>query len=546
MPGIIAIVGRPNVGKSALFNRIVGRRVAIVHDQPGVTRDRVSMETEWKGRPFTLIDTGGIGLMTGEKATDIITEAAINQVELAIEAADVVILTVSVQEGLAQLDLEIAARLRRSSKPVILAVNKVDTPGAEPGMDEFAQLGLDVILPVSAAHDRGMSELIKCAVNRLPAWDPEWEIQDANSKEPKVPPLKLAIVGRPNVGKSSLINALIGSDRVIVSDIPGTTRDAVDVPFEIQTDERRERYVLIDTAGVRKRRSVDDSVEFFSIKRTENAISRCDIAVMVLDASAGVTKQDMKIAGEIVEAKKACVLIVNKWDKFRHELKEVTEEILEVRRQDKREGKDLKRREDQIPDTRLSVFGGWIQEKLFFLSYAPVIFTSATEKYQLDRFLESVRFVSAQLQQSVPTSLLNRTIADAIEIRQPVSATGKRLKFFYATQVSKRPPSFLLFVNRGELFSDNYTKFLENCLRKAFGFEGCPIRLIPRERPRSVAPVRRATPARGKKTQESSGQSKNSVQREAASAGRGRSKKAPKKQNAAGRAARADKHRKKP
>jgi len=179
--------------------------------------------------------------------------------------------------------------------------------------------------------------------------------------------LKLAIVGRPNVGKSSLINALIGSDRVIVSDIPGTTRDAVDVPFEVQTDERRERYVLIDTAGVRKRRSVDDSVEFFSIKRTENAISRCDIAVMVLDASAGVTKQDMKIAGEIVEANKACVLIVNKWDKFRHELKEVTEEILEVRRQDKREGKDLKRREEQIPDTRLSVFGGWIQEKLFFL-----------------------------------------------------------------------------------------------------------------------------------------------------------------------------------
>ncbi len=544
MPGIIAIVGRPNVGKSALFNRIVGRRVAIVHDQPGVTRDRVSMETEWKGRPFSLIDTGGIGLMSGEKASDVITQAAIDQVDLAIEAADVVIFTVSVQEGLVSLDEEIASRLRRSNKPVILAVNKVDTDAAESGLDDFAGLGLDPLLPISAAHDKGIPALLKAAVDELPAWDPEWEVQDqeASGKDNSQKALRLAIIGRPNVGKSSLINALIGSDRVIVSNVPGTTRDAVDVPLEIQTENRRESYVLVDTAGVRKRRSVNDSVEFFSVKRTENAIQRCDIAVMVLDATSGVTKQDMKIAGEIVEAKKACVLIVNKWDLFRHDLKEVTEEILEERRQAKLEGKDLKRREDEIPDTRLSVFGEWIQEKLFFLSYAPVIFTSATENYQLDRFLEAVRYVSAQLQQTIPTSLLNRTIADAIEVRQPVSATGKRLKFFYATQVSKRPPSFLLFVNRGELFSDSYTRFLENSLRKAFGFEGCPLRLIPRERPRKVAPVRKPKPVRGKKTQEKGGQSKNSVQRENVSAGR-RSKNVPKKQNAKARAARADKNR---
>src|SRR5687767_3873788 len=308
MAGLIAIVGRPNVGKSALFNRIVGRRIAIVHDQPGVTRDRVTAEAEWGGRAFTLVDTGGIGLLRGEKAGDVITRAAFDQVQLAIDSANVIILVVNVQEGVVPLDREVAQRLRTSGKPVLVAVNKVDNERERRGADEFAALGFDQIFPVTAIHGEGIETLMVAAVKFLPE-------TTEPAAEPTGPALKLAIVGRPNVGKSSIINSLTESQRVIVSPIPGTTRDAVDVPFEIETEGRRERWVLIDTAGVRKARRVNDSIEFFSVKRTEDSIARCDIAVLVLDAEAGILEQDKKIADTIVENRRACIVVVNKWDR---------------------------------------------------------------------------------------------------------------------------------------------------------------------------------------------------------------------------------------
>lgn len=478
MAGLIAIVGRPNVGKSALFNRIVGRRIAIVHDEPGVTRDRVTAEAEWNGKGFTLVDTGGIGLLRGEKASDIITAAALEQVELAIEASNVIIFVVNVQEGLTPLDKEVAARLRKSEKPILVAINKVDTSKAESDTPEFDALGFEAVFPVSAIHGGGIRDLMEAAL--------EFLSEGGLPKDEGEPPVKLAIVGRPNVGKSSIINALTKDQRVIVSPIPGTTRDAVDVPFEVETDGVRQRYVLIDTAGVRQERRVDNSIEFFSVKRTEDSIDRADIVVFVLDAENGILGQDKKIAGKIVEARKACIVVVNKWDLAVEEVKEVREK--EIERRNKKD-----RNAEQKLST-LAEFAGWVQEHLWFLDYAPVIFTSAKSGFHLERLLEAVRYVRAQLQQQIPTSLLNRAINDAIEARQPVSSAGHRLKFFYATQVRKAPPTFLLFVNRDELFSDQYTKYLGDQLRKAFGYEGCPIILVPKPRPKTVQTIRRDRP----------------------------------------------------
>jgi GTPase len=476
MSSLIAIVGRPNVGKSALFNRIVGRRIAIVHDQPGVTRDRVTAEAEWRGRSFTLVDTGGIGLLRGEKAGDVITRAAFDQVQLAIESANAIILVVNVQEGVVPLDREVAQRLRTSGKPVLVAVNKVDNEREGRGVDEFSALGFDEVFPVTAIHGEGVEALMNAAVKFLP------ESRD-ESAGPAGPALKLAIVGRPNVGKSSIINSLTESQRVIVSPIPGTTRDAVDVPFEVETEGRRERWVLIDTAGMRKTRRVNDSIEFFSVKRTEDSIARCDIAVLVLDAEAGIIEQDKKIADAIVENRRACIVVVNKWDLVEEHVRKAREEEIERRR------KKEKSHDKQM--TTLSEFGSWVQERLFFLDYAPVIFTSAQSGFNLDRLLEAVRYVSAQLRQKIPTAILNRTLHDAVERRQPVSAAGHRLKFFYATQTREAPPTFLLFVNRDELFSDQYKKYLQGEVRKAFGYEGCPLVLVPKERPKTIEPVRK-------------------------------------------------------
>jgi GTPase len=491
MPGLIAIVGRPNVGKSALFNRIARRRIAIVHDQPGVTRDRVTAEVEWRGAPFTLVDTGGIGLVRGEKAGDVITKAAIEQVELALEAANVLILVVNVQEGITPLDQEVAKRLRRAHKPVLVAVNKVDNERETMGVAEFQRLGFEKYFPVTAIHGAGVEALMDAAAAFLPNVESRTPNAEADEDSPALDvrpstldaTLKLAIVGRPNVGKSSIINALTRSERVIVSPIPGTTRDAIDVPFEVETDGVRQKYVLIDTAGIRKQRRIDDSIEFFSVKRSEDSIERADICVLVLDAESGILEQDKKIAAKITEAKKACIIVVNKWDLMADAVRKARVEEIEHRRRKDRN------REKQM--TTLAEFGEWVQELLFFLDYAPVIFTSAKSGFHLDRLLEAVRYVAAELKKQVPTSILNRTLHDAVERRQPISATGQRLKFYYATQVKQAPPTFLLFVNRDELFSDAYRKYLAGEMRKAFGYEGCPVQLVPKPRPKTIEPMRK-------------------------------------------------------
>ncbi|MGA2661160.1 MAG: ribosome biogenesis GTPase Der [Verrucomicrobiota bacterium] len=498
MPGLIAIVGRPNVGKSALFNRIVGRRIAIVHDQPGVTRDRITAEAEWAGRPFTLVDTGGIGLLRGEKAGDVIMQAALAQVQLAIEAAHVIIMVVNVREGVVPLDREVAQRLRRSGKPILVAVNKVDTERVETEALEFAELGFEQVFPVSAIHGLGVQPLLDAALALLPKEERMKEDvgrsagaqgEAGGGQEAQGPrgtpqaPLKLAIVGRPNVGKSSIINALTESDRVVVSPIPGTTRDAVDVPFEVQTDGVRQSWVLIDTAGLRKERRIDDAIEFFSLKRAEDSIARCDIAILVLDAQSGITEQDKKVADKIVQERKACILVVNKWDLVEEAVRKARQEEVERRRR-----KDRARGPRVM--TTLAEFGAWVQEHLFFLDYAPVIFTSAKSGFHLDHLLEAARYVAAQLQQKIPTAILNRTLQEAVERRQPVSAQGHRLKFFYATQVRLAPPTFLLFVNRDELFSEQYKKHLAGQMRRAFGYEGCPIVLVPKPRPKTIEAVR--------------------------------------------------------
>jgi GTPase len=493
MSGIIAIVGRPNVGKSALFNRIAGRRIAIVHDQPGVTRDRVTAELEWQGRPYTLIDTGGIGVLRGEKSDDVITRAAYDQVQIAIESADVIIFVVNIQEGIVPLDQEVTQRLRKSGKRVLLAINKVDQGKIEPNAVEFARLGFPDTFNVSAIHERGIDTLMNAALAALPE-ETKQPATAAADQEGSVSgrgggPLKLAFVGRPNVGKSSIVNALTHSERVIVSPVPGTTRDAVDVPFEVETDGVRQQYLLIDTAGMRKARRIDDTIELFSVQRSAESIARADVVVLVLDAISGILEQDKKIADVIVERKRACVVVVNKWDLVAEHVRKAREEEVEKRQQ-----KTRKRDDTQKRLTTLSEFGEWVQEKLFFLDYAPVIFTSAKDGFQLDRLLEAIRYVTAQLQQKIPTAVLNRTLNDAVEKRQPVSKTGLRLRFFYATQTGQAPPAFLVFVNRDDLFSDDYTKYLTREMRRAFGFEGCPIILRPKARPKTIEPKRKFLP----------------------------------------------------
>jgi len=499
MPGLIAIVGRPNVGKSALFNRIAGRRIAIVHDQPGVTRDRVTAEAEWRGQPFTLVDTGGIGLLRGEKSEDVIIKAALEQVELALEAAHVILLVVNVQEGIVPLDREAAQRLRHSGKPILVVVNKVDTYRTEPQVTEFAELGFDKVFPVSAIHGQGLEPLMDAATALLPVAEPAPEgAKPAGAGAPAVPPpLKIAIVGRPNVGKSSIVNALTQSERVVVTPIAGTTRDSIDVPFEVVTDGVRQSYVLIDTAGMRKTRRVDDSIEFFSVKRAEDSIVRSDIVVLVLDADTGITEQDKKVADKIVEARRACIVVVNKWDLVDEAVRKAREAEVE-----RRDSKTVQRGAKRM--TTLSEFGSWVQDHLFFLDYAPVIFTSAKSGFHLDRLLEAVRYVAAQLRQKVPTAILNRTLQEAVEHRQPVSNRGHRLKFFYATQVRQAPPTFLLFVNRDELFSDQYKKYLADQMRIAFGYEGCPVVIVPKPRPKTIEALK-TRPHRHKPTEQRKG-----------------------------------------
>ena len=487
---MVAIVGRPNVGKSALFNCIARKRIAIVHDRPGVTRDRLSAEVEWLGHPFTLVDTGGIGLLRGERGGDNFAREIITQVQVALDDVDVILLVVSVQEGVVPMDLEVAGMLREAGKPVFVMVNKVDTAAHERGVDEFAELGFEHIFPVSALHARGIDIPIGQAVSRLP--ERLAKPVDETSEESQAaaePPLNIAIVGRPNVGKSSIINALTRSERVIVSEISGTTRDAIDVPFEVETDGVRQRYNLIDTAGIRKRRRIKDAVEFFSVNRADKAIERCDLAVLVLDAAEGVTEQDKKICDRITDAGCACVIVVNKWDLFQAGLEKARKR--EAKKTAAQGGRKLSRKKRE--ELMYEEFGKWVKSNLFFIDYAPVIFTSAIEGFQLDRLLEAIRYVSSQLQKTTPTSLLNRSLQTALERSPAPSSKGHRLKLFYATQVNSKPPTFLLFVNRKELLSDNYTRYLIGVLRKSFGFEGCHIRLVAKPRPKSIEPIRRKT-----------------------------------------------------
>lgn len=504
MSAIITIVGKPNVGKSALFNRIAGRRIAIVHDMPGVTRDRISAEVECMGVPCTLIDTGGIALLKGEKSGDLITQSAMMQVDLAIEEADVVLFVVDIQSGATPLDLEVAQKLHRAQKKVLLVCNKADTSSLDLHSHDFAEMGFQSVFNVSAIHNRGIESLMKRVISELPkekntprkipaALEEAASGEEINFEKVQGP-LKIAFVGRPNVGKSSLVNRLTQSNRVIVSPIAGTTRDSVDVPFTVETDGTPHDYILVDTAGVRKERRVHDSVEFYSIKRTEDSIERCDISVLILDASEGILEQDKKIADKIVSAGKACILVINKWDLMAEGVRQMQEKEAERIAKIPRS----KRKTEDEKKLTLNDFGQWVQEKLFFLSYAPVIFTSAKDGFNLDRLLEAIGYVAAQLKQEIPTGLLNRTLASAIEAKHPVSAKGNFLKFYYATQIKQAPPTFLLFVNRKELIQEAYLKFLSGRMRQTFGYEGCPLFFITRARPKTIESKRKPHIAAGK------------------------------------------------
>jgi len=446
---IIAIVGRPNVGKSALFNRIVGKRIAIVHDEPGITRDRISADTEWDGVPFTLLDTGGIGLVKGERASGEIVAAMRQQAQVAIQDAALIILVVDSRDGVVPLDHEVVRQLRESGKPIFLAVNKVDSDNQQNLLVDFLSLGFKNVFPVSAIQGHGVEEMLNEAVKQLPAAG-ESEIQNPKSEIQN--PLKIAVVGRPNVGKSSLVNRLVRAERVIVSDVPGTTRDSVDVPFSVEVGGETRPYVLIDTAGIRPRKKVDTSVEFFSVRRAELSIERCDLAVLVLDATFGVSAQDKKIGGKILAANKGCIIAVNKWDLIGEKVqKEFVEQLHHI---------------------------------LFFLDFAQVVFVSAKTGQGLSRLISAVHAVDHQLSQSITTGLLNRNLADAIAARHPPVTSGHRLKFFYATQVSVDPPSFVFFVNDARLVHFSYERYLENCLRKRFEFLGTPLDLQFRARSR--------------------------------------------------------------
>ncbi len=491
IPHVAAIVGRPNVGKSALFNRIVGRRISIVHDMPGVTRDRVSAEVEHRGRSFTLLDTGGIGLVSNEKSGDLITSIAMDQVDVAIESASVIVMVVNIQEGIVPLDKEVAQKLHQSGKKIILALNKADNAATEKEADEFAELGFSDIYAISAIHGRGVEDLLKHLSDnfpirpKTPKQSPEIDSEEADHLD-QISEFKLAIVGRPNVGKSSLVNTLTKADRVVVSSVPGTTRDAVDVPLKIDGEGEELDLLLIDTAGLRKKRRINDTVEFFSSKRTEDSIKRCDLVVLVIDADNGIHEQDKKIADLITSNNRACIIVVNKWD--------LIEEALEKAIKDQNEKrKSMSRAEFEATKqpTTLAEFSDWVQNQLFFMKYAPVIFGSAKTGFHLDRLLDAVRFVMDQWAQAVPTGLLNRVLKDITDRRPPSSKSGKPMKVFYGTQVRVGPPSFLLFTNRAEPLDENYRKFLEGELRKSFGFEGCPIVIATKSRPKPVDSIRK-------------------------------------------------------
>lgn len=453
---ILAIVGRPNVGKSTLFNRIVGRKIAIVHEEPGVTRDRVSAPARWCDRSFEVIDTGGIAFMDEEKTSDALAEATRRQAEVAMAMATAIVLVVDVTSGVSPLDLDIARQLRASGKPVLLAVNKVDNNRRESGVGEFAELGFARVFPIAAVHGLGVAALLDAATDGWPA--------TAENAAP--PPPQIAIVGRPNVGKSSLVNAILKSERTIVSEVPGTTRDSVDVPVAVGGRS----YVLVDTAGLRHRSKIRTSVDQFGLMRAERSIRQCDLAVLVLDAVAGVTKQDKRIGGMIAEARRACVIVVNKWD-------------LAAEQEQKRQ-RIISRNKKKTPPSFQEEYLAALRRELFFLDWAPVLFASAKTGARVDELFDRVAAVESERQRRVETPALNQLLARALTNYPPPMCQGKRLKIYYACQKPGGTPTFALFVNEPRALTPHYARFLTDRIRGVWGFSGCPVTMDCRRRVR--------------------------------------------------------------
>ena len=433
---IVAIVGRPNVGKSALFNKLVGQRLSIVEDTPGVTRDRIYGESDWNGRKFTLIDTGGIEPRTDNEILSFMREQAL----LAIDHADVIVFLTDIKTGLTASDQEVASMLQRSGKPIILAVNKMDSTGTvNPDFYEFYNLGLGDPIALSAVHGHGTGDLLDECVKYFP---PEGDDEEDDDR------IQVAIIGKPNVGKSSLTNKILGQQRTIVSNVAGTTRDAIDSYFENETG----KYVFIDTAGMRKKSKVDESIERYSVLRAQMAIERADVCLILIDAQEGVTEQDTKVAGMAHEAGKASIIVVNKWD------------LIE------KDGKTMdKMRED-------------IRRDLGYMTYAPVLFISALTGQRVERLFELIQYVNNQAATRITTGMLNSVLADAQTRVQPPTDKGRRLKIYYMTQAGVKPPHFVCFCNDARLFHFSYQRYLENQIRTVFGLEGTPIKMTIRQK----------------------------------------------------------------
>lgn len=435
---IVAVVGRPNVGKSTLFNRLAGERISIVQDTPGVTRDRIYADVEWTGRKFTLIDTGGMEIGT----EDIIVKQILQQAEIAIETADVILFVTDVKSGVTDDDKQVANMLRRTKKPVVLAVNKVDSIKKD-SMDiyEFYELGIGDPMTISAGQALGLGDMLDEVIAHFPE-----QIQ----QEQEETAIKVAIIGKPNVGKSSLINKILGEDRLIVSNVPGTTRDAIDSPIEIEG----QKYIFIDTAGMRRKSKIKEEIERFSIIRAVAAVERCDVAILVIDANEGITDQDTKIAGIAHERGRAAIIAVNKWDS--------------IEKNDKTMNQYLKD----------------IGNELAYMPYAPKVFISALTGQRINRMLELIQTVYQNHALRISTGLLNDVLIEATAMQQPPADKGRQLKLYYMTQVSVKPPTFVIFVNDRELFHFSYRRYIENQLREAFGFVGTPIHFIVREKGR--------------------------------------------------------------